>query len=199
MLLIPIGHEEQKVQRTPWVTFVLIGLNVLIFLYTFFTNPAQKELTAPLVAVLEYYAEHPYLELSQEIRELFNEEQRKKLDSMADEADPSQFSEEEIAEQQAELDRKTEVCVDVLHSSSDFHYGHRANNPVWWSYFTSMFLHGDFLHLLGNMLFLYLAGCSLEDVWGRPLYVSFYLAGGIIATLAHDLKFMDSGVPLIGA
>ena len=50
------------------------------------------------------------------------------------------------------------------------------------AYFSSSFLHGGWLHLIFNMWFLWLAGFVLEDVWGRPLYLVFYLLAGIAAT-----------------
>jgi membrane associated rhomboid family serine protease len=50
------------------------------------------------------------------------------------------------------------------------------------AYLSSTFLHGGWLHLIGNMWFLWLAGFVLEDAWGRPLYLAFYLTAGIAAT-----------------
>lgn len=198
MLLIPIGLDEHKVQRVPWVTYVLIALNSLIFLYTFLNAPDQKDLEKPLTTMIEYYAMHPYLRFPEELKKIFSAEQLKELESLKGEEEPD-LSAAELSEEQTELDQKAEMVLEVLHRSATFQYGHRPANPVWWSYFTSIFLHADLLHLLGNMLFLYLAGCSLEDVWGKPLYLSFYLSGGIVATLFHDLKYADSMVPLIGA
>ena len=65
--------------------------------------------------------------------------------------------------------------------------------------FSSIFLHGGFFHLLFNMLFLWLSGCNIEDVWGRIVYPIFYLTGGILATLAHGMMHPESTIPLIGA
>jgi len=64
---------------------------------------------------------------------------------------------------------------------------------------THMFLHGDFWHLVGNMLFLWVVGCLLEDTWGRKTFLGFYLAGGVFAGLAHCLSEPGSSVPMIGA
>ncbi len=55
-------------------------------------------------------------------------------------------------------------------------------HPKLVAYFSAMFLHEGWLHLIGNMWFLWLAGFVLEDVWGRPLYLVFYLVAGIAAT-----------------
>jgi membrane associated rhomboid family serine protease len=64
---------------------------------------------------------------------------------------------------------------------------------------TSMFLHGGWLHLLGNMLYLWIFGNNVEDRLGRPLFLLFYLAGGIAAGLAQVVIDPSSGIPLVGA
>ena len=68
-----------------------------------------------------------------------------------------------------------------------------------WTFISHLFLHGDIWHLLGNMLFLWVVGCLLEDSWGRVPFLVFYLAGGIFAGWAHCLQDTSSSVPLIGA
>jgi rhomboid family protein len=65
--------------------------------------------------------------------------------------------------------------------------------------FTSMFLHGGFLHLLGNMLYLWIFGDNVEDAMGRTRYLVFYLCCGVVAALAQSLPNPDSTVPMIGA
>ncbi len=64
---------------------------------------------------------------------------------------------------------------------------------------SSMFLHGGFAHILGNMFFLYVFGDNIEDRMGHGRYLLFYLLGGVVATLAHGLFTPGSPVPLIGA
>ncbi|MCU0237028.1 MAG: rhomboid family intramembrane serine protease [Acidobacteria bacterium] len=63
----------------------------------------------------------------------------------------------------------------------------------------SLFMHGSWLHLLGNMLFLWIFGNNIEDRLGRVKFVFFYLLCGIGASLAHVLFNLDSLVPVIGA
>jgi membrane associated rhomboid family serine protease len=67
------------------------------------------------------------------------------------------------------------------------------------SIFTAMFVHGDFLHLAANMLFLWIFGDNVEDRVGRGRFVAFYLLCGAIAALAQALPDTRSGVPIIGA
>lgn len=64
---------------------------------------------------------------------------------------------------------------------------------------TSMFLHGGLMHLLGNMLFLYIFGDNIEDHFGHIGYLLFYLVCGIGSGLVHVLFNLNSPIPAIGA
>ena len=64
---------------------------------------------------------------------------------------------------------------------------------------TSMFLHGGFLHVAGNMWFLWVFGKGIEDLLGHSRFLMFYLACGVVAGLAHVLLNPYSPVPTIGA
>lgn len=64
---------------------------------------------------------------------------------------------------------------------------------------TSMFLHGGWLHLIGNMLYLWIFGNNIEDIMSRPRFVLFFLVCGLLAALAHALPNADSSLPMIGA
>jgi membrane associated rhomboid family serine protease len=63
----------------------------------------------------------------------------------------------------------------------------------------SMFLPGSWLHLAGNMLFLWVFGNNIEDTRGKAVYLIFYLVAGLVATLAHIAVQPDSTVPVVGA
>jgi membrane associated rhomboid family serine protease len=65
--------------------------------------------------------------------------------------------------------------------------------------FTSMFLHGGWLHIIGNMWFLWIYGDNIEDILGHTGYLLFYIACGVGAALAHLVFNMDSRVPTVGA
>ncbi|MEC8856142.1 MAG: rhomboid family intramembrane serine protease [Chloroflexota bacterium] len=65
--------------------------------------------------------------------------------------------------------------------------------------FTSMFIHGGFMHLAGNMMFLWVFGDNIEDRLGHVKYLAFYLVAGVAATLSQWVINTDSQVPLIGA
>ena len=71
--------------------------------------------------------------------------------------------------------------------------------PYWSTLITSMFLHGGWMHLGGNMLYLWIFGDNLERVMGAAKYAAFYLICGIAAGLAHILFAGGSSVPSVGA
>lgn len=64
---------------------------------------------------------------------------------------------------------------------------------------TSMFLHGGWLHLIGNMWFLWIYGDNIEDILGRSKYILFYLACGIAAAMVHVWFNPGSRIPTVGA
>jgi membrane associated rhomboid family serine protease len=67
------------------------------------------------------------------------------------------------------------------------------------TFLTYMFLHGGWMHLIGNMLFLWVFGDNVEHAMGRLRFLVFYLACGVAGGLAHYLSAPDSTAPLIGA
>jgi len=71
--------------------------------------------------------------------------------------------------------------------------------PTWMTLFTSMFIHGDWLHFAGNMLFLWVFGDNIEDRFGHLRYLLFYLAAGVAASWLQIATATTSQVPIIGA
>ena len=71
--------------------------------------------------------------------------------------------------------------------------------PAWMTVFTSMFLHGGWMHLIGNMLYLWIFADNVEDRLGHSRFVIFYLLCGIAAALAQALPDPQSQIPMVGA
>jgi membrane associated rhomboid family serine protease len=71
--------------------------------------------------------------------------------------------------------------------------------PPWMTVFTSMFMHGGWMHLIGNMLYLWIFGDNVEDSMGHGRFVVFYLSCGIAAVLAQALPDPSSTIPMVGA
>jgi len=75
----------------------------------------------------------------------------------------------------------------------------REQGVGWLGLFTSMFMHGGWGHILGNMLFLWVFGNNIEDSMGHTRYIVFYLVCGLAAGLAHVFLTPTSQVPAVGA
>ncbi|MEW6087291.1 MAG: rhomboid family intramembrane serine protease [bacterium] len=71
--------------------------------------------------------------------------------------------------------------------------------PVQLNIITSIFLHGSLMHLLGNMLYLWIFGNNIEDYLGHAKFLIFYFACGILATITHTVVNINSNVPIVGA
>jgi membrane associated rhomboid family serine protease len=71
--------------------------------------------------------------------------------------------------------------------------------PPYATLLTSMFLHGGWMHLIGNMLYLWIFGNNIEDVTGHVKFVIFYVTCGVLAALSHALVDPASTVPMVGA
>ena len=74
-----------------------------------------------------------------------------------------------------------------------------AGDGGWHTVLTSMFLHGGWMHLIGNMWFLWLFGNNVEDSMTRPRFIAFYLLCGLAAALAQVVVEPDSRIPMVGA
>ena len=74
-----------------------------------------------------------------------------------------------------------------------------AQPATWETAFTSMFLHANLLHIVGNMVFLAVFGCTLEDTIGRLRFLAFYFLGGLAALALSIAVSPDSAVPMLGA
>lgn len=188
-MLIPIGHEDQQVTRLPWVTIALLVANVAVFLLVLPIAERQAADTRQRVqAVVQYAMEHPYLRLPAELAPF-----------VPAQPPPAGLSAETIADEQAHLDR---LVSDLRSAATDGvyrTYGFVPADPHLGALFTSMFMHGGWFHLIGNMLFLWLAGGALEDRWGRIFFPILYLVSGVVATLTHAGMHPQSLVPLVGA
>ncbi len=123
-------------------------------------------------------------------------------------------SEEEIGRQVMELAARHEVGIDeptpeqvaaferdaleIVNQIPVVRFGYRTGTGLSLSLITSAFVHGGWLHLIGNMLFLWLAGSAVEDRYGRLRFALFYAFGAIAATYAFELTAGD-GILLVGA
>jgi membrane associated rhomboid family serine protease len=172
--VIPL-RDDNPTRHFPFVTLVIIALNILAFVFwqpTFGSQDQQQ-------TFFFCHAEIPWEVAHQTSLEDGGQ-------GAADELDRANFVDESGrhvpgTEVQQFLEQK---C------------GHKS----WWeSVFVAMFLHGSWLHIGGNMLFLWVFGNNVEDKIGPVFYLLFYLAAGVVASVAQLLISPNSVVPNLGA
>lgn len=168
-MVIPIG-DYLPTKTTPWVTYGLILANVVIYLVQI--GEGQRFTNAH--AVTPYELVHG--------RDLSGP--------------PQQLLVRDAFGQVHAL--PVEHHAGDLFFSPDFE--HQANElPVWSTLITAMFLHGSPLHLLGNMLFLWVFGDNVEEVFGWFFYLVTYLVAGVLGFLVQAMASPDSIIPILGA
>ena len=169
-MLIPI-RDENPTSRTAWVTLGLIALNVVVFLLW---QPTFKSEGAQQTFFF-CHAEIPWEVTHQEA-----------LDEGGTDA-------REAIEEDLQLGPAQAAAFQTA-------YGRECGGKSWWqSVFVAMFLHGSWLHIGGNMLYLWIFGNNVEDKVGRIRYVVFYFASGIAAAAAQIATGPDSVIPNLGA
>jgi membrane associated rhomboid family serine protease len=208
-MLIPIGQVNSEVRRLPWVTIALLSINTLVFVLMTIGGADKEnavEVRKRTIHLVQYWQEHPYLELPKELAEYFGNAKATRLRKQI-EIEQQQMRRanvvlpeaSQVAEEQVELSRRGASLVEAFQANSSFRYGFVPARKTVTGVLFSMFMHGGWMHLIGNMLFLYITAAFLEDVWGRPLFAGFYLLAGVVAAFAHAAKYPDAMTPLIGA
>ena len=209
-MLIPIKHENMAARRWPVVTLALIAINVAVFLFTFSAiDDEAPQLGEIKTHILILAALHPELKIQSESQQLVDgfkqsrPQQWKQVQNpnrdIIDPYDARIRLMEDPSKLQAEMDQLNSQYVDLSKSSLIEQYAFIPAQPRPISYLTANFLHGGWLHLIGNMWFLWLAGFVLEDVWGRWVYSVFYLIAGAVALQFWAWSNPGSIVPTLGA
>jgi membrane associated rhomboid family serine protease len=165
-VVLPV-HDVNPTRRTPYVTYLLIAINVVAFLYSPVSHHVLGEdpraSQCRQIAFFDQYAAEPKEVLS---------------------GRPTPLHRTELADGEQRY-----VCP----APKPFH------KSPFLSVLTAMFLHGGWLHLLGNMLFLFVFGNNVEDRLGRLKYLLFYLVSGYAATYGFSIFTPGSTSPLVGA
>ena len=207
-MIIPYGHENTTVRRLPWVTFCLMGLCVVVFvMMSFSQNGGGARATEDLSEFFQYLTLHPYLDIDPEVesfilRHVPEEEFRAFLEFSRESGARKPTSPRRLAAEQAKLDdisSKVLASLDEAKQSPFFRFGLVPADFEPHALITYQFLHGGWLHLFGNLFFLFLAGPFIEDMWGRPLFAGFYLVAGAFSAVMFAARYPALDVPLIGA
>ena len=175
-LLIPVGHAS-TIRRIPWVTASIVAVCVTIQLLSSFGGPSDQELRT---VATQLYA----------LRQV-----------QAGKSIPSELGNVKLpedADARAQLQTQLEQRLDELQNGDIARrLAYRNGTGVTVKLLTSAFAHGGWLHLIGNMLFLYLCGCNLEDRWGKRAFAGFYVAAALVsASCSALLHHAEHGLSL---
>lgn len=169
-MVIPV-HDVNPVRRTPYVTYTLIAANVLVFLFMpGLSGSVAGDSSLAQLCHLQAFLDH-YAAVPQEL----------------------------IHHRMPRLVPTGEVAVDPRQGPGCLVGPPDYDKSPALSVLTAMFLHGSWLHLLGNMLFLLIFGNNIEDRLGHVRFALFYAATGYAAAYGYALANADSTAPLIGA
>ena len=168
-MVIPI-HDDNPVRRVPVITYLLIALNFVVFL----TEPVVSQIGVGNQTRVQACQQAAYFDKYAAIP--------KELTHNVQLPHPIELVTAPTGQQ---------VCVRAPAPTYQ-------KNPVL-SVLFAMFLHGGWLHILGNMLFLWVFGNNVEDRMGRVAFVLFYLFCGYVATYGFAFGAPDSTTTLVGA
>ena len=210
-MLIPIKHENMEARRWPVITIALIAINTIVFLFTLTTM--NDEVAHNLLQVKNHIiilaALHPELKMNSDAQLLIDsfkqshEAEWKQVQNpyrdVLNAYDAKIKLMEDTSKLQDEMDALGTQLTSLSSRSVTERYAFVPAHPTAISYLTANFMHGGWLHLIGNMWFLWLAGFVLEDVWGRWLYSIFYLVAGAAALQFHAWTNVGSITPTLGA
>ena len=152
--MFPIGDDNSDITITPYVNYIFIGINILVFVflqglggndafsYAFSLVPKEVATGIDITGV--------------------------------------------------------QVVRDALGNTGEVrHYA--TPLPVYFNFLSSMFMHGNFMHIFGNMLFLFIFGDNLENLLGHIRFAAFYIVCGFAAAFAQIFMDSDSIIPMLGA
>jgi len=168
--MIPVGDSNRR-YRTPWVTYAIIAVNAALFLYML-ALPSEPPATR-----------------REEARQFVEQTESICYGFPTFPTDADRF-----------------VCKWAL-QPREFFDTLSGDNPVsgdnrvaaLLAIVTSIFLHGGWLHIFGNMLFLWVFGDNIEDRLGHAVYLVFYLLAGVVASFIQAVMEPNSVVPVLGA
>jgi membrane associated rhomboid family serine protease len=203
-MFIPLGLDEAETRRTPWVSLVLIAINVLVFAVVSLGGQqaeVEQNVQARGKEVVRYLREHPYLELPAPLDRRVSDAERQQLESArkAIVRAGRMPADWEVQKQQEHFDEMVADLFAQIRSSPIHRCGLIPAHPDALHFLTSMFMHGGWLHLIGNMFFLYLTGFFVEDAYGRILYPILYILSGVAAAAVQIIHSPGSETPMVGA
>lgn len=208
-MIFPLWVQGLSDRPWPWVTTVIILLNLVVFLGTHTQiEQESREVAQVELPMLLISAAHPEVQPPADIKPLidsFAQDNKPLWDGIRSGKQPpigewdremrdwgSAHASNELASLAVQWER-------IQQDSVLQNYAFYPYKPTLTSFLTANFLHGGWLHLIFNMWFLWLAGAMMESAWGPLIYTGFYLLAGVAGLIAHATTYPHSVLPLLGA
>lgn len=211
LTVIPIGNERSTVRRLPWITFSIMAINTAVFFLTLpMVVKQQAEVGRTRKALELFNADHPELKADKKIRDQLLSEgmitqdeavQTEKFVSL----DPKAKRDYELWLQSAAAtlsktqfdtlmtDYQAAMSQSLLYQLGIAPNGHWQLHQL----ITSAFMHAGPAHLIFNMIFFFAVAFSLEDLWGRKLFLAFYLMAAVASCVPSLINPLP--IPCLGA
>lgn len=187
-VLVPLG-SDQTVRRWPWFTIAVIVICLLVQIHEQAVEPPRAELEAATEELVE--ATQAVLERAHEVPDT---ERRQWL---ADFDAGREAPEDEL------LYTRFHGAVEAVKQLTDktfvAQWAYHPGQSAFVNRLLCAFVHAGWLHLIGNMLFLWLIGCNLEDRWGHLPFAVLYLGGAVASVSAYALYHPMTPMGLVGA
>jgi membrane associated rhomboid family serine protease len=194
VIIVPIGHD-QSVYGRQWVVRLLLVINAAVFALTYLAGRGADEAIDKAASALDRVVEeYPEGRVPPQSVASLPPGARARLKQLV-----AASEEDTQAEGSLAVDRAVRRLVVAVESQPHVRYGYRPGKPSVIGFFTSTFMHADLMHLVGNLLFLWLAGAVIECFWEAGPFTILYLLSGCAGTLAHHLSAPSSMIPLVGA
>lgn len=152
-MLLPIGDDNRGRLTTPYVVYIIVAINVVMFLV--FQQATSTEAGAEFTYA---YSAVPY-----------------------------------------EITHNVDLIAPVRVPGGTVIPQFPGPSPIWLTLLTSMFMHGGWMHILGNLLFLWIFGDNVEDNFGHGKFLIFYLVCGFAASFSQIVVDPNSPIPSLGA
>jgi membrane associated rhomboid family serine protease len=209
--VIPIGNERSTVRRLPWVTFSIMAVNAVVYFATLPLVVAQDAaVTHARTSLMSFFEDYPEIANDKAMREQLlaegfitqkfadDTEKSLRLDANASREYELYFNSAGSERIRTAFDGYITDYQSATASSLKYELG-VAPNGQWKLHqlITSAFMHGGPGHLIFNMIFFFAVAFSLEDLWGRNVFLAFYLLAAVASCI--PLILSPIGVPSIGA
>lgn len=188
--ITPITHEESTGRRFPVVSAALVALNVVVFVLMLVDKRPERRAIDAIERAQTFMMQHAYVSVDCHALSGLRHQPGPVPDSV---------DEDEEAAAQATMSALCQEADKALYALPTHRFGDVPARGGLLSLFSHQFIHGGWLHIIFNMWFLWLAACNLEDRWGRPVFLAFYLLSGVAGALLHRAFNPGSAIPLVGA